>query len=66
MLSLVSLLSILAVFVGGTFTCMHRDHDVAFSRFIQNRSHFMSRPSQCYEPNSLVLMLTGDAAAVAQ
>ena len=23
---------------------MHRDHDVAFSRIIQKRSHFMSRP----------------------
>ena len=48
---------------------MHRDHDVALSRVIQNSSHFMSHPSQGYEPNSLVLMFTGepdDTAAAGQ
>ena len=42
--TLVSLLSLLAVFVCCTFTCMHRVHDVAFSRFIQNKSHLMNHP----------------------
>ena len=37
--SFVSLLSLLAVFVCCTFTCMHSDHDGAFSRSVQNRSH---------------------------
>ena len=32
------------VFVCCVFNCMHRDHDVAFSRIIQSRSHFMSHP----------------------
>ena len=64
--SFVSLLFFLAVLVCCTFTCMHGDHDVACSRFIQNWSHFMYHPRQGYELNSLVLMFTGYAAATAQ
>ena len=44
LLSLVCLLSLLAVFVCCTFTCMHRDLVVSFSRIIQKSSYFISHP----------------------
>ena len=40
--SSVSLLYLLDVFVCCTFTCMHRDLVVAFSRIVQKSSHFVS------------------------
>ena len=60
--SLVSLCPfLLCFFVSYTFTCMHRDHDVPFSRIIQSCSHFIDHPQQSSKPNSLVLMFTGES-----